>query len=75
MYSMHSTATAEFTSQKRGSIASLSRLVAAGFERSKLSIETRPMTSQDNITMTPKKVKQRHRLSKLMQFWRSKEAA
>lgn len=76
IYSSHSINTVDYTAHKRGSIASLSRLVAAGLERSKLSIETRPMTSQDNMTMTPKRAKkQRHRLSKLMQFWRSKDTS
>jgi hypothetical protein len=73
VYSAHSNETAEMARQKRGSIASLSRLIPSSFgERSKLSIETRP-ASQQMMDEAPAKTKSRNRLSRLMQFWKSKE--
>ncbi len=58
---------------KRSSIASLSKLVGGslGSEKSKLWMEQRPQTEQAE---PPKEVKVRKtkRLSKLMQFWKSK---
>ncbi|KAF2670136.1 hypothetical protein BT63DRAFT_230682 [Microthyrium microscopicum] len=72
VYSVRSTGTADYATHKRGSIASLSRLVASGFgERSKLSIESRPQSQQ--LMTEPKKEKSRHRISKRWQFWKSKE--
>ena len=61
--------------RKRSSIASLSRLInnSSFGERSKLSIEQRPMSE----CMEPlhKDSKKKHkRLSKLMQFWKPKES-
>jgi hypothetical protein len=54
---------------KRGSIASLSRLVGTTFgEKSKLSIESRPQ-SQYIISSTAAK-KKSNRLSKLIHFWK-----
>jgi hypothetical protein len=54
---------------KRGSIASLSRLVGTTFgEKSKLSIESRPQ-SQHIISTTAAKKKTK-RLSKLIHFWK-----
>jgi hypothetical protein len=54
---------------KRGSIASLSRLVGTTFgEKSKLSIESRPQ-SQHIISTTVAK-KKTNRLSKLIHFWK-----
>jgi hypothetical protein len=73
VYSSHSTNTAPDLRRKRGSIASLSRLVTASLEKSKLSIESRPM-SQHAMPVTAKDHRRKsHRLSKLMQFWKSKE--
>ncbi|KAF9739579.1 hypothetical protein PMIN06_006963 [Paraphaeosphaeria minitans] len=65
--------------RKRSSIASLSRLMNAGSfgERSKLSIETRPQSEYglNRLDATQKESKKKHkRLSKLMQFWRTKES-
>jgi len=75
MYFIQSSATTEIRA-KRSSIASISRFVTGNFgaERSKLSIETRPTTHHANLELQGKKEKQQgHRLSKLMQFWRSRE--
>lgn len=64
--------------RKRSSIASLSRLInTSSFgERSKLSIETRPQSEWGGVSETAQKEsKKKHkRLSKLMQFWKSKES-
>jgi hypothetical protein len=62
--------------RKRSSIASLSRLMNTGSfgERSKLSIETRPQSEYGIKEATQKESKKKHkRLSKLMQFWKTKE--
>jgi hypothetical protein len=59
--------------RKRSSIASLSRLV--GFERSKLNIESRPQSQHMSPTTSPMKSKKTKRLSKLLNFWRPKNAA
>jgi hypothetical protein len=75
VYSIRSSATAEIRA-KRSSIASISRFVTGSFssEKSKLSIEARPMSQHTTLEYLSKKPKQRsHRLSKLMQFWKSKE--
>lgn len=75
IYSTRSLATAEIQ-EKRRSIASLSRFVGGGFgaEKSKLSIEQRPMSQHTTLEHHMKKPKARsHRLSKLMQFWKGKE--
>jgi len=54
---------------KRSSLASLSRLVASSYgEKSKLSIESR---AQDDSGGSEKK--KRHRISRMMKFWKSKE--
>ncbi|OAG10086.1 uncharacterized protein CC84DRAFT_462302 [Paraphaeosphaeria sporulosa] len=65
--------------RKRSSIASLSRLMNTGSfgERSKLSIETRPQSEYglNRLDATQKESKKKHkRLSKLMQFWKTKES-
>lgn len=65
--------------RKRSSIASLSRLMNTGSfgERSKLSIETRPQSEYGlhRLDPTQKESKKKHkRLSKLMQFWKTKES-
>lgn len=63
--------------RKRSSIASLSRLMNTGSfgERSKLSIETRPQSEYGMLDATQKESKKKHkRLSKLMQFWKTKES-
>ncbi|KAF2452043.1 hypothetical protein P171DRAFT_17344 [Karstenula rhodostoma CBS 690.94] len=63
--------------RKRSSIASLSRLMNSGSfgERSKLSIETRPQSEYGLTDATQKESKKKHkRLSKLMQFWKTKES-
>ncbi|KAL1592773.1 hypothetical protein SLS60_011189 [Paraconiothyrium brasiliense] len=63
--------------RKRSSIASLSRLMNTGSfgERSKLSIETRPQSEYGMLEATQKESKKKHkRLSKLMQFWKTKES-
>jgi hypothetical protein len=73
VYSTRSTATANME-RKRGSIASLSRLVTGGFgERSKLFIESRPV-SQHTMEEDKARKGRRHRLSKLIQFWKGREA-
>jgi len=59
--------------RKRSSIASLSRLV--GLERSKLNIESRPQSQHMPPTTSPVKSKKTKRLSKLLNFWRPKNAA
>lgn len=60
--------------RKRGSIASLSRLISgesfAG--RSKLSIESRPMSEHGNPD-DQARGKKKNRMSRLMAFWKSKE--
>jgi len=72
VYSTRSTATANME-RKRGSIASLSRLVTGGFgERSKLFIESRP-ASQHTMEEDKSRKGRRHRLSKLIQFWKGRE--
>jgi hypothetical protein len=60
--------------RKRSSIASLSRLInSSSFgEKSKLSIEQRPQSEHSEPVKDPKK--KHKRLSKLMQFWKSKES-
>jgi hypothetical protein len=60
--------------RKRSSIASLSRLInSSSFgEKSKLSIEQRPQSEHSEPTKEPKK--KHKRLSKLMQFWKSKDS-
>jgi hypothetical protein len=62
--------------RKRSSIASLSRLInSSSFgERSKLSIETRPMSEHGEST-TKESKKKHKRLSKLMQFWKPKDSS
>jgi hypothetical protein len=75
IYSVRSSATAEMR-VKRSSIASISRFVTGSFssERSKLSIEARPMSQHTTLEHLSKKPKHRgHRLSKLMKFWKSRE--
>jgi len=59
--------------RKRSSIASLSRLInGSSFgEKSKLSIEQRPH-SEHLEPSKDSKVKKHKRLSKMMQFWKSK---
>lgn len=62
--------------RKRSSIASLSRLInGSSFgERSKLSIEQRPQS--EYLEPSSKESKKKHRrLSKLMQFWKPKDAS
>ena len=55
---------------KRSSLASLSRLVGGSYgEKSKLSIESR---AQSEDFDRPEK-KKKHRISRLMRFWKSKE--
>jgi len=62
--------------RKRSSIASLSRLIQGSSfaERSKLSIETRPQSAHLEPTKEPK-VKKHRRISKMMQFWKSKDTS
>jgi hypothetical protein len=75
LFSIQSSATIEIRA-KRSSIASISRFVTGNFgaEKSKLSIESRPMSHHANLEPQGKTEKRRsHRLSKLMQFWRSRE--
>lgn len=65
--------------RKRSSIASLSRLMNTGSfgERSKLSIESRPQSEYGlkRPDAVQKESKKKHkRLSKLMQFWKTKES-
>jgi hypothetical protein len=62
--------------RKRSSIASLSRLInnSSFGERSKLSIEQRPMS--ECMDSSHKESKKKHkRLSKLMQFWKPKDSS
>jgi len=73
VYSTRSTATGNME-RKRGSIASLSRLVTGGFgERSKLFIESRPV-SQHTMEEDKSRKGRRHRLSRMIQFWKGREA-
>jgi hypothetical protein len=73
VYSAHSSTLADLR-RKRGSIASLSKLVSANFgEKSKLSIESRPMSQHVLPVSSKERRSSRHRLSKLMAFWRGKE--
>ncbi|OCK81358.1 hypothetical protein K432DRAFT_295718 [Lepidopterella palustris CBS 459.81] len=62
--------------RKRSSIASLSRLInGSSFgEKSKLSIEQRPQSEHLEPAKNPKEKKHR-RLSKMMQFWKSKNSS
>ena len=63
------------TRRKRSSIASLSQLMGRSFgEKSKLSIEQRPSTEGDDTPRPAKTKKKKHRLSKMMHFWKSKES-
>jgi len=62
--------------KKRASIVSLSRLIGHGGsfgERSKLHIEQRPQSEHMQLS-TETKQKKSKRISKLMQFWKSKES-
>ena len=55
---------------KRSSLASLSRLVGSSYgEKSKLSIESRAQPEEGEKSDK----KKRHRISRLMKFWKSKE--
>lgn len=57
------------SSSKRSSLASLSRLVGGPYNRSKLNIaETLPPDSPEKTEK-----KKRHRISRVMTFWKSKE--
>ena len=62
--------------KKRSSIASLSRLInGSSFgEKSKLSIEQRPHSEHLEPAKDPK-AKKHKRLSKMMQFWKSKDSS
>jgi hypothetical protein len=62
--------------RKRSSIASLSRLIQGSSfgERSKLSIEHRPQSAHLETTTKDPKVKKHKRLSKMMQFFKSKDS-
>jgi hypothetical protein len=58
--------------RKRGSMASLSRLISSSHgEKSKLSIESRPSTSDADKKDKGSKSK---RISRMMQFWKSKDS-
>ena len=60
-------------SRKRSSMASLSRLISSSHgERSKLSIESRPSTSEGE---RKEKTSRSKRISRMMQFWKPKESA
>ncbi|KAF2643741.1 hypothetical protein P280DRAFT_215949 [Massarina eburnea CBS 473.64] len=65
----------EYPRRKRSSIVSLSRLInnSSFTERSKLSHEVRPQS--EYLEPTHKEKKKHRRLSKLMQFWKPKEAS
>lgn len=59
-------------SRKRSSMASLSRLISSSHgERSKLSIESRPSTSEGE---RKEKTSRSKRISRMMQFWKPKES-
>jgi len=62
--------------RKRSSIASLSRLInGSSFgEKSKLSIEQRPHSEHLEPVKDPK-AKKHKRLSRMMQFWKSKDSS
>lgn len=67
-----SSLSAAAVSRKRSSMASLSRLITSSHgEKSKLSIETRPSTSE-GVETTPRPSRGK-RLSRMMQFWKPKE--
>jgi hypothetical protein len=76
IFSIQSSGTAEMCTKRRSSMANLGRFVAGGFgmERSKLSLEQRPMSQQITLDDAKMSKQRRHRLSKLMLFWKGKEA-
>jgi hypothetical protein len=60
-------------SRKRSSMASLSRLISSSHgERSKLSIESRPSTSEG--VEKKEKTSRGKRISRMMQFWKPKDS-
>lgn len=60
-------------SRKRSSMASLSRLISSSHgEKSKLSIETRPSTSEG--LEKKEKASRGKRISRMMQFWKPKDS-
>jgi hypothetical protein len=64
-----------FQRRKRSSIASLSKLMGSSFgEKSKLHIEHRPQSEHGIEAPVQTKTKKKKRLSKLMQFWKSKDS-